>query len=173
MTKLRKLDPQTIKLIAETAIDKYKEAEEVQVKLRQDRRLHNVKQLMANYKRIQQSVSQLKKSDVDDEAEALDLEDLMSSEHMVESLNQSKVRSRLMINHVDRTLTAYKHICTTEDVQERYQIIYDRYINNIPPHKLWEKYSLSRRTFYREVDRACEDLSVLLFGVDAVNFKVQ
>lgn len=163
------LDDLLVKQITETAIAVYKAHENKELKLKQDRRLHNVKQLMTNYKRIEQSVDKL---DVEDTDEDLNLSELMSSEFVVESLSQSNHRSKLMIQHVDKTLKAYKEICKVENIEERYYIVYDRFINNMPAQEVWNKFSLSRRTYYREIDRACEDLSVLLFGVDAVNFQV-
>lgn len=163
------LDDLLVKQITEAAIAVYKEHEKKEFKLKQDRRLHNVKQLLKNYKRIEQSVE---RGAFEEEPESFDLRELMSSEHVVESISQSKYRSKLMKSHVDKTMKAYKEICKVENIEERYSIVYDRYILNLPAHELWDKYFISRRTFYRELDRACEDLSVLLFGVDAVSFKV-
>lgn len=163
------LDDLLVRQITETAIEIYKQHEKTEKQLKQDRRLHNVKQLMTNYKRIEQSVD---KVDTGEKDEELNISELMSSEFLVESLSQSNYRSKLMIEHVDKTLAAYKEICKVENIEERYSIVYDRFINNIPANVLWNKYGLSKRTFYREIDRACEDLSVLLFGVDAVSFKV-
>lgn len=175
MPKLKRknvLDEDMIKVISETAIEKYREAEKKDIKIKKDKRLHNVKQLMNNYKRIEQSVKNAKAEDQDEEVKDLDIQHLMTSEFMVESLTQSKSRSKLMLDHVDKTLEAYKQICVVENVEERYRLLHDRYIKNIPAHQLSEKYALSRRTFYRQIDRACEDMSVLLFGIDAVNFEV-
>lgn len=164
------LDDLLVKQITETAIAVYKEHESKQLKLKQDRRLHNVKQLLKNYKRIEQSIS--RGNFEEDDSDTFDLSDLMSSEFVVESISQSKYRSELMKEHVDKTLKAYKEICKVENIEERYNIVYDRYILNLPAHELWDKYFISKRTLYRELDRACEDLAVLLFGVDAVSFKV-
>lgn len=164
------LDDLLVKQITETAIAVYKEHESKELKLKQDRRLHNVKQLLKNYKRIEQSIS--RGNFEEDDSDTFDLSDLMSSEFVVESISQSKYRSELMKEHVDKTLKAYKEICKVENIEERYNIVYDRYILNLPAHELWDKYFISKRTLYRELDRACEDLAVLLFGVDAVSFKV-
>lgn len=166
------LDDLLIKQITETAIEVYKSHESKELKLKQDRRLHNVKQLLKNYKRIEQSVSRGSFVNVEDESDTFNLRELMSSEFVVESISQSKFRSNLMKEHVDKTLKAYKEICKVENIEERYSIVYDRYILNLPAHELWDKYFISKRTLYRELDRACEDLAVLLFGVDAVSFKV-
>lgn len=165
------LDDLLVKQITETAIEVYKAHENKELKLKQDRRLHNVKQLLKNYKRIEQSVS---RGPVETEENAVDFDvsDIMSSEFVVESISQSRHRSKLMKEHVDKTLRAYKQICIVENIEERYRIVYDRYILNLPAHELLDKYFISRRTFYRELDRACDDLSVLMFGVDAVSFKV-
>lgn len=165
------LDDLLVKQITETAIEIYKAHEQKEIKLKQDRRLHNVKQLLKNYKRIEQSVAR-GQVEPDDDSVAFDVGDIMSSEFVVESISQSKHRSKLMKEHVDKTLRAYKQICIVENIQERYNIVYDRYILNLPAPELWNKYFISKRTLYRELDRACEDLSVLLFGVDAVSFKI-
>lgn len=166
------LDDLLVKQITETAIEIYKETEKKEFKLKRDRRLHNVKELMKNYERIKQSVKNVNMEDPEDAEDILDIGELMSSEFVVESLSQSKHRSKLMVQHVDKTLRAYKQICQVESIDERYKIVYDRYIINLPAHKVAEKYGLSLRTFHREIDRACEDMSVLLFGIDAVSFKI-
>ncbi|KIH70058.1 hypothetical protein [Salinicoccus roseus] len=162
------LDEHMVKLISEVAIEKYKETEKQEIKLKRDRRLHNVKKLMTNYNRIRQSVE---KSKVEAESD-MSVEQLMTSEYMIESLSQSKERSKLMVEHVKKILTAYENICRVENVPERYSLLTDRYVDNLPVHILQDRYALSSRTIYREIDRACEDMAVLLFGIDAVRFEM-
>ena len=105
------LDDLLVKQITETAIAVYKEHESKELKLKQDRRLHNVKQLLKNYKRIEQSIS--RGNFEEDDSDTFDLSDLMSSEFVVESISQSKYRSELMKEHVDKTLKAYKAVSYT------------------------------------------------------------
>lgn len=162
------LDADLVKLISETAIEEYKKHEKQEIKLKRDKRLHNVKKLMTNYNRIKESVNRKHIREDSD----ISIEEIMASEFMIESLNQSQGRSRMMVEYTDKILTSYKHICEIEGEPYRYGVLVDRYVNNLPIHKLSDKYAMSNRTIYRELEKGCEDIAVLLFGVDAIHFSV-
>lgn len=175
MTKqkeLRKnvLDAQLIKDITEHAIRVYEETREADIQARNDRRLFNVKQLMENYVRISQSIDRM--SEVEENEDNVSPEQLMSSGMLLESLNKSRVRSRVMIDHVNKTLEVYKYICQLENCSDRYQILIDRHVHDIKPHILEEKYHISKRTVYRQLDEAYKTLTILMFGIDAMCFEV-
>lgn len=164
------LNDQVIETISRTAIKVYQETARKELKLKTDRRLHNVKKLLSNYKRIEQSIQNVKHKH--EEGSDMSIEEIMTSEYMIESLNESHARSDLMIQHVKRILQAYEYICDLEGHPERFRIVRDRFVYNIEVHVLMEKYSLSSKSIYRQLDKASEELAVLLFGIDAVPFEV-
>ena len=70
-------------------------------------------------------------------------------------------------------LRAYKSLCEASDNPDemrRYDALYMRYISG-EKHKtddIAEQLGVDRRTFFRDVSKAMEELSILLFGLEAI-----
>lgn len=158
-----------LQVITRTAISEYERAKKEEACRRKEKRLHNVKLLMENYIRIKQSITEVK--EYEEQHSDLTPEQMMSSEYLIASLNESRIRSRVMIDHVNKTLEVYRFICDLERVPERYGMLIDKHVHNLDVWRMEEKYSVSRRTVYRQLDEAYQTLSVLLFGIDAVGFE--
>lgn len=82
-------------------------------------------------------------------------------------------KTGLMMSHVDKMLTAYKALCYESGrLEEKYRwdTLYLRFIDDerITIDNIAEKLNIDRRTYFRYVNRAMEDLAVLLFGIEAI-----
>ena len=84
-----------------------------------------------------------------------------------------KRKTGLMMSHVDKMLTAYEAICQNSenpDEERRWQALYLRYIDakRLSVDNIASLLGIDRRTFYRDINKAMEDMAVLLFGIEAI-----
>lgn len=78
-----------------------------------------------------------------------------------------------MMSHVDKMLAAYEAMCRDSDNPDetrRWEALYLRFIGEerLKPDAVAERLHIDRRTFYRDIGRAMEDMAVLLFGIEAI-----
>ena len=163
----KKLDPETVKLISQTAILEYKKAEKIEKQRVRDARLHNIKLLLKNYKRLEHFVE---KTESEEESD-ISVEEMMKSDNVIESIKASTARTKLMFDYVERTLTNFKIVTANEEKMLLYTVIQMRFMNKCTIDEICEETNSSKRTVYRMIDEACEVLSILMFGVDGINFK--
>lgn len=79
------------------------------------------------------------------------------------------------MNHVDKMLVAYEWNCrkgSTEE-QRRFKILKSRYLadERMTVKEICEYYHIEQGTVYRDTKTAIKDMSVLLFGIDAIDFR--
>lgn len=116
----------------------------------------NVKLLMKNYRKLKKF-----QANIDEEVLA------------VESICVFRNKTSLMMQHVDKMLSAYNALCVTDnhpDQQRRWQSLYLRYIapDKMRVGDIADCLKIDVRTLYRDLDKALADLAVLLFGVEAM-----
>ena len=133
---------------ANAGIDKYVEELKKSQKKRGDRRLHNTKLLLRNFRMLQ----------------------------VVESIKNSATRTGIIVSHV-RTMLEIFEVCCEKSSNEldkrRYDIIYGLYISEdkISRKELAEKWNVSNDTTYIDEKIALERLSALIFGVDGLTLQ--
>jgi hypothetical protein len=173
------LKPETVEQISKAAVQaalEYLEKEKArQKKAKKDWRRRNTKLLLRNYRGfVKHSKEAQEKFEVtrwDDS-----LEELYTEEFAIESIRKSKARTLEMVRFIQRMLVAFKAMCEAtgkpEDVR-RYQVIDSMYISDkiMSAEEIAEFHKVEVRTVYNDVNNACEALSVLIFGVDAVHFE--
>ena len=121
-----------------------------------DSRYHDVKLLMKNYRMLKTHYAQVS-------PETLEVSVICSMRR----------KTVLMMSHVDKMLTAYKAICYESDrldEKNRWDVLYLRYIadERITIDSIADKLGIDRRTYFRYIGYAMEDLAVLLFGIEAI-----
>ena len=121
-----------------------------------DARYHDVNLLMKNYRKLKAHYANVA-------PEALE----------VSSICSMRRKTKLMMSHVDKMLTAYEAMCLDSDNPDevrRWNALYLRFLGENPmkPDKVAEELHIDKRTFYRDIRRAMEDLAVLLFGIEAI-----
>ena len=138
-------------------------------KERADARLYNTKLLLRNIQALR-----IHAEEAVSEADPEFWEDLMLPDGKISltSIRNSTAKTRALIAHVDAMLGAYEQYCenrTPED-QRRWRIISAIYLEDPPvsPEMVADCENVDVRTVYRDIDIACNQLGVFLFGVDAV-----
>jgi len=121
-----------------------------------DARYHDVKLLMSNYRKLRAHYAKVS-------PEVLE----------VSSICSLRRKTGLMMSHVDKMLTAYKALCEASDNPDearRWQALHKRYIaeERMSIEDISASLGIDKRTFYRDVGKAMEDMAVLLFGIEAI-----
>ena len=172
---------EAVKIGIREGIKYLKDQEFHKTKKRYDRRLRNTRLLLRNYRNLQMHyklaessvkyIEQEKAIDVLDDIEAIDDE-----EQYVQAISRTKERTKAMVKHIDRVLKYYDIICKAEGglKKRRCDIIKALYVDPvkddvIPTYQdVGVKLDISGKTVARDVWRAIEDISVLLFGIDGI-----
>lgn len=165
---------------ANTAIKHISDERRKEKRQRKDRRLHNTKLLIRNYRSFKEYVNNAVFDDEEPREDALEaIEELMweprvTSDIVVESIQRSMTRTKIIIEHIERMMEVYSAICEQSKSEvkiRRSKVLYDMYISNIPHSKteIADAYFIDKRTVYKDVEAACKELSVLLFGVDSIS----
>lgn len=162
-----------------TAAMDYIEAERKRArKGRQDRRLHNTRLLLKNYRLLKRhtkgaiyNASQAKERAIDilDGLDDYDMNDTL----YIESIKKSQERTLIILAHIDQMLELYKAYCYNggngEDVR-RYGVIVATYIDE--PKKSAQEiagtFEIERRTVYKDITAAITPLTALIFGIDGL-----
>ncbi len=121
-----------------------------------DARYHDVNLLMKNYRKLKAHYSHVA-------PEALE----------VNSICSMRRKTGLMMSHVDKMLKTYRALCLESENPEearRWNALYLRYIgkDQMRVEAIAEQLNIDKRTFYRDVGKAMEDMAVLLFGIEAI-----
>lgn len=121
-----------------------------------DARYQDVKLLMKNYRRLKTYYAKVSPETLE-----------------VDSIFAMRRKTGLMMSHVDNMLAAYRAMCKealTPDEVRRWDALYLRYICNeqLSIDAIARRLNIDRRTFFRDISLAMEDLAVLLFGIEAL-----
>ena len=89
----------------------------------------------------------------------------------VDSIKKSIVKTKIILDHVDAMLEAYKWYCEKSvraEIKRRYRIINAMYIEPeiMTADEVAARENIDRSTLYRDIDAAVGRISVLLFGVE-------
>lgn len=192
MEKAEKQAPQYVVLTKEEIAAMQKEAAEIGAKaamerLEQekksmyhkavDRRLHNTKLLLRNYRMLRENAdnsvygrSQMEESAADILCSMMNLYD---DEVIVDAIKRSATRTAIIVSHIDTMLKLYEAYCLksgNELDNRRYEIITDAYIIERPMtvKEIAKKWHMSKENVYSDLKIATERLSALIFGVDGL-----
>lgn len=160
---------------ARAALDKYKQEQKKLLTKVNDKRLHNTKLLLENYRDFKQCSENAKYS-VEQAEDSIDFLDLMwdpynRSDLEIESIKISAVKTTIMVAHIDGMLKTLEKLSSHSEMDMRkYNILFDRYIADVPLsiNKIAKKYNIERRTVYYDIDIAVSRMAKLIFGIDYV-----
>lgn len=144
-----------------------------------DRRLRNTELLLRNYKMLKlhadEGVFSVEQTEDDDLTldEIIALMSQKDDDQMIQSIRESKMRTTIIIRHVDTMLKVYRiYAETCDDPLEyrRYQLLYDRYIADklASTLDLSLEYHISKEQVYRDLRVAKERVSALIFGIEGL-----
>ncbi|MBE5984907.1 MAG: helix-turn-helix domain-containing protein [Paenibacillaceae bacterium] len=155
-------------LVRTVALEAVREFEKSQKKNRKVKVFQNAKKLMENYNRIcksvQEGVSEL--SDVDDGEE---LEELSAEDIYINSIIKSKLRSIVMIAHIDKCLGLLEEEMIRKETPWKYEAFKMSYLENgVTQEDIAERLDTTDRTVRRWISELTGILSIYLFGADAI-----
>ncbi|MCI6124636.1 MAG: helix-turn-helix domain containing protein [Enterocloster clostridioformis] len=127
----------------------------------------NTKKLMENYNRICQSVEEgvAELSDMDNGDE---LEEFTEEDIFINSILKSKLRSIVMIGHIDKCLKLLEDEECRKNTHEKYLAFKYFYLDGMTYESIAEIYGYGERTARRWITELTGILSVYLFGADAL-----
>ena len=162
---------------AKAGIDRYEMELKDRQKKHRDKRYHNTKLLLRNYRMLQINAENSVFGRSQMEESAADILDNMmnmyNDEVIVESIKTSSTRTAIIVSHVKTMIRMYQICCEqsgNEIDKRRYDIIYGLYISDpkITRKELMDKWNISSDTTYTDEKIAIERLSALIFGVDGL-----
>ncbi|HAC0644715.1 TPA_asm: hypothetical protein GYZ23_07480 [Listeria monocytogenes] len=156
-------------MATKTATEEYSRLQKEQQKKDHSWRLRNVKLLLKNYRNLKLYCDEV----VKDLTILEPFLNLMGGKALdIKAMTETEVKTEVMMKYVDNVLDVYERACkegTSED-HRRYRIIKDMYLNptKLTIEKISAKYNIDRSYVYKEVNKACETLGVLMFGMDGI-----
>ncbi len=172
---------QGVQIGVKAAMDYLAEEKQKAKRSRCDRRLHNTRLLLKNYRLFRKhaegavfNARQAKESAVD----ILDgLDDAaLSDGAYVEGIKKSQQRTVIILRHIDEMLRYWRVICEQSGKPEdmrRYRVITALYIDpeRLRAEDIAEREGIEPRTIYKDVSTAVKPLSALIFGIDGTNME--
>ncbi len=175
-----KMDKEMIRIAAEAgaraAMEKLEKERRKDVEERVDRRLHNTRLLLKNYRLFREhtdhAVYQVEQLD-ESIYEILELMERRGPSDFSASIKNSAARTAVLVRHIDVMLGLYKTYCENSGRQEdlrRWRVAKALYVNDQPAtvQELADREFVAEKTIRRDVDSICEHLSALLFGIDGI-----
>lgn len=167
-----KLVEKAMAIAAEKAIEYLEKERHRQNKNKRDRRLRNTKLLLRNYRRFkvhcEDNIQELEQLQDPDSIEYLDTDELA-----IESIIRNKKRTAVMLAYIDRMIHVYRILSEQSQKAEsirQFQALYDYYISDDAKtiDDIVQGTFVTKRTVYKDINKACEALSSLIFGVDGI-----
>lgn len=136
-------------------------------KITREKALHNTKLLLRHY-------TQLKKhcQIVNDQLEE-DKDTFWSNNRLdLNSLMENKAKTVKIMKIVDKSLGYYKSDCMKAkglNESRRYDMISMKYLDKVKlsDDDIADRYDIDRSTVIRNIKAACEELSILMYGIEA------
>lgn len=162
---------------AKAAMEKLEQEKKSMYHKAVDRRLHNTKLLLRNYRMLRENAdnsiygrSQMEESAADILSSMMNLYD---DEVIVDAIKRSATRTAIIVSHIDTMLELYEAYCSKSGNEldgRRYEIITDAYIIEQPMtvKEIAKKWHMSKENVYSDIKIATERLSALIFGVDGL-----
>ena len=167
------------------ATDRIEEERKKERKGRYDRRLHNTRLLLKNYRVLKHPAldavhTGARANEVISENAVDILDDLESmgfrkvdDRLYIESIKRSQQRTRIIIEHIDEMLRYWRIDCEQsgrEEALRRYRIVVDTYISDdqMTAEELAQREHIEKRTVYKDIKAAMRPLSALIFGIDGI-----
>ena len=159
-----KLTDEQLAIITRTVIDEA-------ARVKKDYRLRNTKLLVRKYRMLK------KHCEVQDtqNEENYDEDIFQAHDLTVDVLLKYRSRTREMLKYFESMFYAYQKFCAEEGPLEkrRANIINYMYItpNKLTIMDLAELHGVDDRTIRRDLDKAIEEMSIFLFGIDGLDVK--
>lgn len=167
---------------ARAALEAVEEERRRYRRARHERNLRNTKLLLQHYRSLNSHYANAVWEEAETESEGeetfAEIMELMSTrsysdEVIVESIQKSSRKTRVIMRHVNTMLTVYEKGCRSSgrsgDLRQ-WRIIKGLYLDEsrATAQELAAQEHIDKRTVYKLVDAAVEELTALLFGVEGI-----
>lgn len=163
------------------AMEHIRTEREKERKSRQDRRLHNTRLLLKNYRLLKEHTKGAIFRANQARERAMDILDGLNDYEMddglyIESIKKSQQRTLIILAHIDQMLELYKAYCYNSGNPEnirRYGVVMATYIDE-PKKSALEiagTFGIEKRTVYKDIKAAANPLTALLFGIDSLRME--
>lgn len=129
--------------------------------------LHNTKMLLKNYKDIKNSIDEAVSEAKQLEQDFMILDE--SDELYIESIKRSKLRSLIVIAHIDKALDIVQNKCTQKGVPDKYEAFASCMFDGMSYEDAAVQYLSSKTSISRWINEITREVSVHLFGVEGVD----
>lgn len=152
------------KMAAKEAVAEYIKAQE---KTEKKRIFQNTALLMEHYNEIKSHVEN-GVSDALELKSVADISDMEPDELFIYSIKRSKIRSLIMVSHIEKCLELLEREERARNTPEKYLAYRYYYIDRMSYESISEVYGYCDRTARRWVSELNKLMGVYLFGVDAL-----
>lgn len=161
------MNKQTADDMIEKAVKKaIKEYSKEQKSERKKKALHNTKLLLKNYRKIQQSIEEAVSEIKQLEQNYIVLDD--SDELYIESIRRSKLKSLIVIAHIDKALELVKKEYKQKNCDDKYNVFISCMLDGSTYEEAAEEYDTSTQSISRWVTNITKSVSIQLFGVEGL-----
>lgn len=179
MAELKAMRKESAEIGARMALEKIEKEKKKAQKQMNDKRLHNTKLLLKNYKMLKMNAensifgqSQMKESAADILCNMMSIYD---DGVIVDSIKRSATRTAIIVAHIEEMLELYKVYCDrgNEIERRRYKVLYDTYIadKELSVKDIAKLQKMSNESVYSDLKISVKRLTALIFGIDALNQK--
>lgn len=133
---------------------------------RKRKALHNTKLLLKNYNKINSSIDEAISEANQLEQDMIGFDD--DEEVYINSIRRSKLKSLIVVAHIEKALTLTKEEYEQKDMLIKYQALYDCLINGVTYEEEAEVLSASTMTVRRWITEVTKVISIRIFGSDGI-----
>ena len=159
-----------IEVITATVLKEQKKQESIASKEQHDRRFRNTELLVKNYRKLSAHCENLPEQ-IGIIHQEIDMGLLEHIDLNLKEVMKSKQKTKMIMDYIDAMLLAYRSLAERggEVANRRHKILRDMYLkpDYENPTALMERYGVEKTTLYKDLKKAIEEFSVVLFGIDA------
>lgn len=148
-----------------TAIREYSKEQKAE---RKRKALHNTKMLLKNYDKIKSSIEEAISEANQLEQESFSFDD--NEEVYIDSIRRSKLKSLIVISHIDRALAIVQEEYKRKGIPEKYDAFISCFMFGMSYDDAAIEYLSSKTSISRWINDVTREVSIQLFGVDGVDF---
>lgn len=174
------IDKETLEDVVKQVLTEYNRQQYERLKVKKDRRLRNTRLLLRNYNNFfehcKNAIYMKEELEEEDPIEIL-MESEFEDDLFINSIKRTSIRTKIILDHIESIMDYYRFKANNskdEKFIRRLKIIELIYFNeeNYSYEQLAEMFYVDSRTVSRDVKKAIEELSVLLFGIDGLKIEL-
>ncbi|WP_236860190.1 hypothetical protein [Candidatus Formimonas warabiya] len=143
-------------------------------------RFHNTELLLKNYMSLMDHYENAQDKASEELLESLGCDDMDPDDVIIQSIKRSRVRTRIMINHIETYMEVLRFRLKSRSQEEKYEVIYRLYLDRARRDISWgekvqiiaEELHCSTDSVRRWKNEMVDELSILLFGIDGLKLEM-